>query len=292
MFGYVVVNKPELKIKDFDEYRSYYCGLCKALKGRAGTRGQMSLSYDMTFLAVLLSLLYELEETECESRCVIHPITKHRMKKNAMIDYVADMNLLLTWYKCKDDFADEKNVVRACYGTMINGPVKKIRDTYRRQTTQIEKYLAELLELEKDHNYDIDKLSGCFGHLLGEIFVVKQDEWEFYLRRIGFFVGKFVYIIDAYDDLEKDKKKGCFNPFVDKEKEADFDEWIKQLLLMIATEFAREFEKLPIVDNVDILRNIIYSGVWVRYEEIREKRKKAVNQNNEETEQAENKGQN
>lgn len=289
MFGYVVVNKPELKIKDFDTYRAYYCGLCKALKERAGARGQMSLSYDMTFLAVLLSLLYEPEETEGLSRCIVHPVTKHRMKKNAMIDYVADMNLLLTRYKCKDDFWDEKNVVKACYGTMLNGPVKKIQDTYERQTKQIEKYLAELAALEKECNYDIDKLSGCFGHLLEEIFVVKQDEWEPYLRKIGFYIGKFVYVIDAYDDLEKDKKKGCFNPFIEKEKEENFDEWVKQLLLMIAAEFAREFEKLPIVDNVDILRNIIYSGIWVRYEEVRKKRNQTADQNNEENEQAENK---
>lgn len=272
MFGYVVVNKPELKIKDFDEYRSYYCGLCKALKSRAGARGQMSLSYDMTFLAVLLSLLYEPEETECQSRCMVHPLSKHRMKQNAMIDYVADMNLLLTRYKCKDDFADERNVVKACYGTMLHGPVKSIQSTYERQTTQIEKYLSQLADLEKAKDYDIDKLSGCFGHLLEEIFVVKQDEWEPYLRKIGFYIGKFVYIIDAYDDLAKDKKKGCFNPFIEKEQGADFDEWVKQLLLMIAAEFAREFEKLPILEHVDILRNIIYSGVWTRYEEVRTKR--------------------
>lgn len=272
MFGYVVVNKPELKIKDFEEYRSYYCGLCKTLKSKAGVRGQLALSYDMTFLAVLLSLLYEPEELECCSRCIVHPLSAHRMKQNAMIDYVADMNLLLTRYKCKDDFADEKNVVKACYGSVLNGPVKKMRSTYERQIVQIEKYLLELSKLEKAKDYDIDKLSGCFGHLLEEVFVVKQDEWEPYLRRIGFYIGKFVYIIDAYDDLEKDKKKNCFNPFMRQEQDARFDEWVKQLLLMVATEFAKEFEKLPIVEHVDILRNIIYSGVWTRYEEVRTKR--------------------
>lgn len=272
MFGYVVVNKPELKIKDFEEYRSYYCGLCKALQSKAGVRGQLSLSYDMTFLAVLLSLLYEPEELECHSRCVVHPLSKHRMKQNAMIDYVADMNLLLTGYKCKDDFADEKNLVKVCYGSLLNGPVKKLRNTYERQIVQIEKYLLELSKLEKEKDYDIDKLSGCFGHLLEEIFVVKQDEWEPYLRRIGFYIGKFVYIIDAYDDLEKDRKKNCFNPFMEKEQDVEFDDWVKQLLVMIAAEFAKEFEKLPIVEHVDILRNIIYSGVWTRYEEVRTKR--------------------
>ena len=272
MFGYVVVNKPELKIREFEEYRAYYCGLCKALKERAGTTGQMSLSYDMTFLAILLSLLYEPTEEEEQHRCIVHPFTKHRMKCNDMIDYVADMNILLTRYKCKDDFVDEKNVVKACYGAMLHGSVKNMQTTYQRQIKQVENYLLELTELEKQKVYDIDKLSGCFGHLLEEIFVVRQDEWEPYLRKIGFYIGKFVYIMDAYDDLENDKKKGCFNPFIEREQEDGLDDWVKQLLLMTAAEFAREFEKLPIVENVDILRNIIYSGVWSRYEEVKAKR--------------------
>lgn len=276
MFGYVVVNKPELKIKEFEEYRTYYCGLCKALKAKAGVRGQISLSYDMTFLALLLTLLYEPEQKEVESRCVVHPLSKHKVKQNVMIDYVADMNLLLTWYKCKDDYADEKKVSKVCYSALINGPVKNIQGNYQRQFKRIQECMSELSSLERNKVYDIDKLSGCFGHLLEEVFVVKQDEWEHYLRRIGFYIGKFVYVIDAYDDLDEDKKKRCFNPFVEKEKEADFDEWVKQLLLMIATEFAMEFEKLPIVDHVDILRNIIYSGVWTRYEEVKGKRQKTM----------------
>ncbi len=272
MFGYVVVNKPELKIKDFEEYRSYYCGLCKALNKQAGVKGQMSLSYDMTFLAILLTLLYEPQELEYQSRCIVHPLTKHRMKQNRMIDYVADMNLLLTGYKCKDDFADDKNVAKACYGTILRGIIDKIKKTYQRQSKRIEDSLTQLISLEKERDYDIDKLSGCFGYLLEEIFVVQHDEWEPYLRKIGFYLGKFVYIMDAYDDLEQDMKKGRFNPFVEIGKEPGFDEWIKQLLVLIAAEFAKEFEKLPIIEHVDILRNIIYSGIWTKYEEVKKKR--------------------
>ena len=101
----------------------------------------------------------------------------------------------------------------------------------------------------------------------------KEDEWEENLRRIGFYLGKFIYILDAYDDIEKDKKKGCFNPFIQKETERTFDDWIKQLLMLAAVEFAKEFEKLPIIEkDVEILRNIIYSGVWTRYEEVKHRR--------------------
>ncbi len=273
MFGYVVVNKPELKIREYYEYRAYYCGLCKALQEKSGARGQFSLTYDMTFLALMLSALYEPKESEASSRCIAHPLEKQRVKCNEMIAYVADMNLLLTWYKCKDDVQDEKKYSKALYGKSIEKRVKDIGSRYPRQEQAVRQNLDNLAALEREESNDIDALSGCFGRLLAEIFAVRQDEWEKSLRKIGFFMGRYIYIMDAYDDMERDKKKGSFNPFLEKGNEAGFDEWVRQLLQMSAVEFAGEFEKLPILEHVEILRNIIYSGVWTKYEEIREKRK-------------------
>lgn len=272
MFGYVVVNKPELKIREYYEYRGYYCGLCKALQKKSGARGQLSLTYDMTFLALMLSALYEPEESEDLCRCIAHPLEKQRVKRNEMIGYVADMNLLLTWYKCKDDVQDEKKLGKALYGKSIEKKVKDIGILYPRQEQAVRENLDSLEVLEREKSSDIDALSGCFGRLLAEIFVVRQDEWEKSLRKIGFFMGRYIYIMDAYDDLEKDKKKGSFNPFLKMENEAGFDDWVRQLLQMSAMEFAGEFERLPILENVEILRNIIYSGVWTKYEETRAKR--------------------
>lgn len=272
MFGYVVVNEPELRIREFHEYRSYYCGLCRTLKEKYGIRGQITLSYDMTFLAMLLSLLYEPQETERLNRCALHPVKKQRVKGNEMIDYVADMNVLLTWYKCRDDFRDEGKIIEGIYAKSIKKRVKDIGLCYKRQKKAVKECMDSLIMLEKAGDSDIDQLSGVFGHLLGEVFVVKQDEWEKYLRHIGFYIGKFIYIVDAYEDLEQDRKKGCFNPFLEKEKEEGFDKWVKQLLTMAAAEFANTFEKLPIVENADILRNVIYSGIWTKYEEVKKKR--------------------
>ncbi|MGN0153423.1 MAG: DUF5685 family protein [Lachnospiraceae bacterium] len=281
MYGYVVVNKPELKIKEFQEYRSYYCGLCKSLQKKCGVRGQLSLSYDMTFLALLLSRLYEPQETEALERCIAHPVGKQRVKKNEILDYVADMSLLLSWYKCRDDYQDEKKLGKAVYGKTISKTVKQIEKEYERQTETVKLNMEQLSHLEQKKINDIDMLSGKFGNMLAEIFVIKQDEWETYLRKTGFYLGKFVYIIDAYDDLEKDREKGCFNPFLEKEKQENFDEWIKQLLVMIAAEFAKEFEKLPIIEDAEILRNIIYSGIWTRYEEVKKKRMKDMEEKHE-----------
>ena len=272
MFGYIMVNKPELRIKDFDRYRSYYCGLCKALKERCGLRGQCALSYDLTFLAILLNGLYEFSCEEKKEYCILHLLNKQDVRRSEATNYVADMTLLLTWYKCKDDFSDEKKLGKGIYGKSIEKKVNQIKKSYTRQENVIKENLDKLLTLEKEKCNDIDKLSGCFGTLLAEVFVLKADEWESYLRKIGFFMGKFIYILDAYDDLEHDRKKGYFNPFLLKEKE-NLEEWVKQLLMMAASEFAKEFEKLPIIEDVELLRNIIYSGVWTRYEYITKTRR-------------------
>lgn len=272
MFGYVVVNKQEMKIREYEKYCSYYCGLCKTLQNKCGIWGQLSLNYDMTFLAVLLSGLYEPVCKEELSRCAVHPFTKQRIRKNEIMDYVADMTLLLTWYKCRDDFLDEKKAGSALYGKLIKEKVKNTSRRYKRQERIVKENMKQLSVLEKEGDCDIDKLSGCFGRILEEVFVPVQDIWEKNLRRIGFYIGKFVYILDAYDDLEHDRKKNCFNPLLKKETDSMFNEWIKQLLTMMAVEFAREFEKLPIVEDAEILRNIIYSGIWTKYEEVKMRR--------------------
>ena len=95
MYGYVIVNKPELKFKEYDRYRSYYCGLCDILREQYGIRGQVSLSYDMTFLVILLTGLYEPQTAYLEERCIVHPVAKHPVRKNEVTSYVADMNVLM-----------------------------------------------------------------------------------------------------------------------------------------------------------------------------------------------------
>ena len=102
MFGYVTVNKPEIKFKDFDMYRSFYCGLCRELRERCGIPGQISLTYDMTFVVLLLSGLYEPPTRKGKSRCVVHPLKAQPVRKNEITEYCADMNVILSYYKCMD----------------------------------------------------------------------------------------------------------------------------------------------------------------------------------------------
>ena len=274
MFGYVVMNKPEIKFKDFDMYRSFYCGLCRELKERYGLSGQITLTYDMTFVILLLSGLYEPPTKKGSTRCIVHPVRRQPVRKNAITEYAADMNIFLTYYKCKDDWNDERSIPGLVFGKLLENKEKKSEKLWSKKVQTIVSCLDELSALEKENATDIDRVSGCFGRIMAEIFAYREDVWEPTLRRMGFYFGKFIYLLDAYDDVEEDVKKGNYNPFSKDYIIKGFDDRVKNMLMMMMAETCREFEKLPIIKYTDILRNILYSGVWCRFENVSGKRKK------------------
>lgn len=272
MFGYIVVNKAEMKFKEFDVYQSFYCGLCKCLKERSGNVSRLALTYDMTFVYMLLTGLYEPETICSPCKCVLHPLEKRTMSRNAYAEYVADMSVLMTCYKCRDDWQDEKKVTAKC---MLGLLTKKDGDIVRRypeKTERIARAMEQIAKGESEKSANLDEMAGFFGNIMAEILVCREDEWEPVLSRMGFYLGKFIYIMDAYEDIEKDKKEGNYNPLFKLYESPDFEEECRQILTMMIAECSREFEKLPILENVDILRNILYSGVWVRYEAVNKKR--------------------
>lgn len=278
MFGYIIVNKSEMKFKEYDIYHSYYCGLCRSLKKRYGVMGQLSLSYDMTFVLMLLSDLYEPETKVDECKCVAHPFEKHTTRSNVITDYVADMNVLFTRYKCHDDWEDEKKLTRLLYGRMLEGKSKKIKELYGQKLHTISLLMQNFSEAEKKAPDDVDTMAGLFGEIMAQIIVCREDEWSESLKRFGFFLGKFIYLMDAYEDVETDIRKGNYNPLKKLYEAPDFEEKCKTILTMMMSECCKEFEKLPIVENADILRNILYSGVWCRYEMVRNNRLKKLSE--------------
>lgn len=280
MFGYVLINKDELRFREFDIYRSYYCGMCQVLKKRSGNLAQATLNYDMTFLQLLLTSLYE-PETKLEAfRCKLHPFKKTIKRTNEITDYIADMNLFLSYLKCVDDWKDEKKISRKLYSFLISRKINKIRKLYPEKTNKLENILKASREYEAKNEYDIDKIAAYSGELMAQIFLYKEDEWREPLYKMGFFLGKYIYLMDAYEDIEKDVKKGNYNPFTEIYKNKNFDDFVQKILTMMISECAREFENLPIIEDVDILRNILYSGVWSKYKAVRNKREKLEEEKN------------
>lgn len=235
----------------------------------------MTLSYDMTFLVMLLTSLYEPVDNREQKRCIAHPMKKQCCISNEYTEYVADMTILLSYYKCQDDWQDEKKLWKKIYGDILRGKSKKRREFYAQKEKVIEENLKKLSDAQKRQEEDLDIVAGYFGNIMAELFVVKNDEWSDNLRKIGYYLGKYIYILDAYDDLEQDIKKDNYNPFKEKMCNTDsFDYLVKEILTIMAAECAKEFEKLPLIENVDILRNILYSGIWTKYELIQAKRSK------------------
>ncbi|MGN1206553.1 MAG: DUF5685 family protein [Eubacterium sp.] len=271
MFGYVITNKPELKIREFVRYKGIYCGLCQSLKEQYGWTGQMTLTYDMTFLVLLLSSLYEPAETQRKKRCLIHPAKKQWMFTSEITKYAADMNILLSYYHFLDDWEDEKNIFGLAGKAAFCRRAQKICEKYPEKAQIIQKQLMELARLEKEQVTDPDVIGRPFGELMAELFCYKQDPFEDILRRFGFFLGKYIYFLDAYMDLEKDHKKDTFNPFFEFEKMPDFPARILAILEGTMRAAIVEFEKLPLEQDVAILRNILYEGVKV---ELQKKQKK------------------
>ncbi len=280
MVGYVIINKAEMKFKDYDVYHAFYCGLCQSLKEHYGWIGQFTLSYDMTFLVILLSGLYEPETTTQTVTCVTHPFEKHPASTNIYTDYAADMTILLSYYKCLDDWKDEGKRTSYIAARDLHKKVVELRQKYPKKCSVVADRLKKLSRLEKENEQNVDRMAGLFGEIMAEVFVCEEDCWEPSLKRIGFYLGKFVYLMDAYDDLEKDIKNDNYNPFLNRYTHTEpdvFAERAKGLLTMMMAECSREFEKLPILRYAEILRNILYSGVWCRFNDVTKRR----NQENE-----------
>lgn len=276
MFGYIVINKSEMKFREFDVYRSAYCGLCRELREKYGIAGQLTLTYDLTFVILLLSGLYEPKTWKGTTRCAVHPIQKQPVMKNEFTEYAADMNLLLSYYKCADDWKDDRNFGKLLYSRLLKGGNRKVSASYEKKAERIYRLLEELEQGEKRGEENLDYMSGLFGKIMGEILAVKEDLWEPSLRRMGFFLGKFIYLLDAYEDVEEDKKHGNYNLFAEQYGSEEFEGQVENILTMMMAACCKEFEKLPVLKYGEILRNILYSGVWKRYVEVRDQRREST----------------
>ena len=265
MFGYIVVNTDELDKDELIRYRAGYCGLCRELGRRYGQIKRTTLTYDMVFFILLLSSLYEPQEESGMERCVVHPIKRHAYWKNKFTEYAADMNIVLTYYNCLDSWQDEKSIPGRGGSFLLKNNVKRIENLYPRQCGSISSNLAAINELENIGSNDADTAANRFGALMAEICVYREDNWSETLRHMASALGRFVYIMDAYEDIETDGKKHLYNPLFELRQKPDFEQHCHSILTMLIGECAQEFEKLPLLQDAGILRNIIYSGVWTRY---------------------------
>lgn len=275
MFGYILPVTAALNDSQKLRYRAFYCGVCHALRKRHGQTGRLSLSNDMTFLAMLLSSLYEPESARIDSRCGIHPLRSHTYLSSSMIDYAADMNALLFYWKCEDQRMDDRSLIGCAGEAAFRRKAGRIRRLWPVQSDGVEKALSELWKEEKKDSPSADRLCNLSGEMLGSVFVPDPDDpWSNLLRSVGTGLGRFIYWMDAWEDYDDDLRKGRFNPLTAYHDLPDYEDFCRDTLEMLISEAAESFELLPLEQDLDLLRNVIYSGVWQRYTMIMEKRQR------------------
>lgn len=264
LFGYVNANWKELTQAQQERYSTIYCGICRSIQGRVSGVARMTLSYDMAFLALLHMSLYEPEESAGKNRCVLRPLRPKPWVENGCVDYAADMNVALAYYKAVDDDQDEGKASARLLRKNLEPHLSDIQEHWPRQCQAMAQCMEELARLEKENCPNPDLPASCFGRLMGSLMVYREDQWAGELRQLGFSLGRFIYLADAMLDYDRDRRKKQFNPFLAMGQEKQPQKWEEYLVLAMA-RCTESYEKLPLVQDKPLLDNILYSGVWVQY---------------------------
>ena len=287
MFGYIFPDKPELKVKEFELFRAYYCGLCETIGHNYGQVARLVLNYDIAFLGLFLSAFKSEGETIKLKRCGAHPLNKRAVVlESPALKYASDINIILSYYKLKDDYHDGKAVKAFVPMGLLYGSFRKAEAKNSGIASVIKKRLHELDDIENKKCASVDMAAEPFARLTEEIFAYPpycgDKDTEKKLRWFGYNIGKWIYVLDAFDDLDDDIKNKNFNPLIyqfcyNNEKVSDFKDRIKEninfTLNFTLSEVGRVFKLLDIKKDREILENIIYGGMYNKTLQILNKRR-------------------
>lgn len=279
MFGYVTPCKMELKVKDYEKFKAYYCGLCKSIRNHIGNVPRLVLNYDMTFLAVLLDSLQDDESKFKKEACILHP-TKKRiiLQDNGCLEYAAFCNTVLAYYKLLDSVMDENSLKGKVYSTFLKLYIDKLPENFKKHKDFIKCKLNEEYLMEKNPDgKSLDELSHPFAELTGYIISSYMQSMDEGLYRLGYNLGKWIYIIDAFDDLEDDMKKNKFNA-INKSCNANnmqYDEFsgavqnrIRFVLESSGMQCLESLNDLNIKKNKELLENILQFGLLEKMDKV------------------------
>lgn len=307
MLGYITPDKPELKIKEYEIYRAYYCGICKSIAKRYGQIPRLALSYDSVFLALILAGIHPDPDQIKIERCIVHPFKKRSIAyENSAIDYAADILLLLAYFKLKDDYQDEKKKTAAIGTVLLKNVMKSLTAARKEKTDAVQEQLDMLSKLEKQGCASIDRSAEPFAKLMEEVFDAEHllykdpllctehgtadtdqtgksfEKLRSIYRKIGYHIGKWIYLIDAYDDIEENSRNKAYNPLIlqfeftpQKESVEEFKNRIKERvernLVLYLAEIAKCCEQLQFEKNKGLIENILYFGLMRKTEEVLKK---------------------
>lgn len=267
MFGLVTASVGELTEEQKRRYNGVYCGICRQIRIRHSQIARLGLQYDMAFLALLHMSLYEPAEQAGDRACLLHPVKPRPWVDCESIRYAADMNVALAYYKCMDDWQDDRDPAAWALARALGKQMPGLEDRYPRQCAAIRDGIRALAELEAAGHPEPDLPANAFGRLMGELLVCREDLWAEDLRQLGFYLGRFIYLADAVMDREKDLRRGSYNPLPGDDPQV----W-ENYLVMAMGRCCEHFQRLPLVQDKAVLDNILYSGVWVRLKQKNKRR--------------------
>jgi len=274
MFGYVTANSEKLNEEQERYYRACYCGLCRTLGKEHGAKSRITLNYDMTFLVLVLSSVYNIKVVEKgQERCIAHPLSKHDYWYNNITKYAGDMNILLTYFNFLDDWKDDKSLISLAEAKVYKKEFNQVSKKYPEKSEYIKGKLKELSIMEKKGIMNPDMPGNSFGDILGEVFAFKDDENIDNLREFGKALGKFIYILDAVLDFKDDLKKERYNPMIRTPSNIH-----KDILNILMGDCTQKYESLNIKKDKELIENILYSGVWIKYKIKKAKEKESDNE--------------
>ncbi len=200
------------------------------------------------------------------ARCVVHPLRTHAEGTSAVPPYPADMNVLFAYQKITDDLADDGGAGPAIANAVIRRAYETVRLKHEKKCAAVSDALMRLKAIEQSGEALPDAASGCFGEMMRQAFMYREDEWSDMLGAMAFALGKFIYIMDAAVDLKKDMRRGAYNPLREMYRKQKNIAGFRPLLEMLIGQCAMVFEKLPIVQDAPVIKNILYSGIWLKYD--------------------------
>lgn len=284
MFGYVRIYKPELKIKDYEIYKAAYCSVCRALGRHYGVNARGLLSYDATFLYLYRAAISEVADCKYEKGvCPFNPLKKcgYICGQDKAFEFVASVTVILSYFKLIDSINDSGFFKRSfCRLALpyMKRKYKKAKALYPDLCAVIEKTMNEQAQIENEKTLSTDLAADPSAKALAAIMTygIQNEEKRLISKRVGYCLGRWVYLTDAYDDITKDLKSHNYNPFIEKykiESKAFDREPIIKSLRLTANEAALAFNLLDIKCYKEILENIIFDGLENQQKKITEKDK-------------------
>ena len=284
MFGYVTPVKSELRQQDFVLYRAFYCGICATIGRKYGSLPRFSTTYDITFLSLLVHDVMEQEVSFSEERCIGNPFRKKLMiGGNELLERLCAANMILTFYKLTDDVIDGGGVKKRVARSALKKSYAKAKEILPEADEIMRRRYDELREMERANETSIDRVSHCFASLLKEVaFAIMGEKAGDNALSLCYNIGKFVYLIDALDDVDEDYKSGNYNPFLAayggyESREQFFGAHEAEIGFALNSTVNRAiscFNDMDFKQSYTLLKNIVHDGLRNKIKEVLGSKKK------------------